>query len=157
MPKNIKDLPMSGKELHEMLKQMDERPNVIDGKSITKNSTIEDIFHGSGHAIIFHDWGGRIGHWYAMVRNRNGEIYFFDSFGEHPDKYNKNIKDVVLKSGNRFYYNDIKFQNDNASSCARHSLLVCALNRMNKSPKEIEEAFKSLDNPDEFVIEMIRG
>ena len=151
------DSPLSGKQLHEMLKQMDERPNIITDKSINENSTIEDIFNGSGHSILFHNWGGKIGHWYAMVRSRNPPyIYFFDSFGEHPDKYNKHIKDVVLKSGNRFYYNNNKFQNDKASSCGRHALLVCGLNKMNIKPNEIENAFKSLDNPDEFVVNMIR-
>lgn len=151
-----KDYPLSGKELHDMILEMNERPNIIDDKIINEKTTIEDIFKGSGHVILFKDWGGKVGHWYAMVRNYKGEVYFFDSFGEHPDKYNKHIKTAILKSQPKLLYNDIPFQKDSSSCCGRHALLVCALNKMGKSPKEIEEAFKSLDDPDKFVIDLIR-
>lgn len=156
MAKNKKDFPMSGKQVVDMLKEVEKRPHLIDDRQIKPNSRIEDIFDGNGAVIVFHDWGGKVGHWYAIVRNFDDVVYFFDSLGEHPDRYNTNIKKAILNSGKRLFYNDVKFQKDDSSCCGRHALLVCALNKMGMKPKEIESAFKSLENPDEFVINMIR-
>jgi hypothetical protein len=158
MNKKAKDIPLSGKQLHDMILEMEERPNIIESKKITSSSTVKDIFGDSGHAIIFHSHGpqSKVGHWLSIVRNYDGDVYFHDSLGESPDKYNKNIAKTILKEYPKLYYNDIAFQKDDTSTCGRHSVLVCALNKMKYKPHQIEQVFKEMKNPDDFVLELVK-
>ena len=155
MVKN-KDVPLSGRQLGALIQEMDERPNIIDDKKINQNSSIEDIFSDSGHTILFHDWGGKVGHWVVMVRQRDGDVYFFDSLGEHPNKYNKHIKTVVLKSHPRLLWNDIKFQKDKSNCCGRYAVLVSAMNKLGLKPKEIETELKKIKDVDKFIINLVQ-
>ncbi len=157
MNKKAKDIPLSGRQLHEMILEMEERPNIIDDKNIKSNSTVNDIFGDSGHAILFHKYPGQeVGHWIAIVRNYDGDVYFHDSLGKSPDAYNKNIAKVVLKEYPKLYYNDIAFQKDDTSTCGRHAVLVCAMNKLGLKPHEIEKEFKKMKSPDNFVLELVK-
>jgi hypothetical protein len=157
MNKKAKDTPLSGRQLHEMILEMEERPNIIDDKNIKSNSTVNDIFGDSGHAILFHKWPNQeVGHWIAIVRNYDGDVYFHDSLGKSPDAYNKNIAKVVLKEYPKLYYNDIAFQKDDTSTCGRHAVLVCAMNKLGLKPHEIEKEFKKMKSPDNFVLELVK-
>lgn len=154
-----KDIPLTGGKLKELVEEMNERPNIIFGDSINDNSTIEDIFKNSGHAIIYHDWkdGSGVGHWICAVRQHNkqnnkqnnkfgkdGSFYFYDSFGKSPDTYNPSIKKVVSKYYDKLNYNDIVFQAKDANTCGRHCIMVCALNKMGFGPQEIDKFLKRL-------------
>jgi hypothetical protein len=152
---NIKDKPLSGYDLIRMMKDLDERGNIIQDTDIKASDNIEDIFHDKGHALIFHPWPGqKIGHWVCMIRNKElNQVYYYDSFGKNP--YNKNIITVVLKTYPELLVNDIQFQNNNSNCCGRQCLLVCALNKLGLSPEQIEEFLKTFD-VDKFVIDTIQ-
>ena len=164
------DTPLSNHDLERLMNDMNERANIIESSDIKETDNIEDIFNGKGHAIIFvRHPNQKIGHWTVMVRqhdplkngySKNGNVYYFDSFGERPK--NKNIEKVVLKSYPELLYNDIKFQADDSNACGRHCLLITALNKMGLKPRQIEEVLKKMlrkngGSLDKFVIEKIRN
>jgi hypothetical protein len=165
------DKPLSNHDLERLMKDMDERANILESKDIKAHHTIEDIFKGKGHAILFNEYPGEeIGHWTIMVRHHNkannnnnafskqGQIYYFDSFGDKPS--NKNIETVVLKTYPELLYNDHPFQLEDSNACGRHCLMVAALNKLGYSPHQIEDVllkkFKKAGSMDEFVIKTIR-
>lgn len=165
MTRSNKDTPLSGLDIKKLMSQMKERANIKLDSEILPNSTVQDIFNNSGHVILFHEWEGQdVGHWYCMVRqheknkneySQNGNVYFFDSFGEDPDKYQPNIKKVLSTKYDKLYVNNIPFQPVESSACGRYCLLVTALNKIGLNPHMIEQFMKSQDI-DKFVINTIR-
>lgn len=162
------DKPLSNHDLERLMQEMGERANIIENKNIKASDNIEDIFNGKGHAILFIEYPDqKIGHWVIMVRHhlsnnngysKNGQIYYFDSFGEKPK--NKNIEKVVLKSYPELLYNDKTFQPEDSNACGRHCLMVASLNKLGYDPHQIEDillkTFKKKGELDKFVIKTIR-
>ena len=166
MSKNKKDTPLSGAQIKNLMGEINERANIKLDSDISPSTTVNDIFGDSGHVILFHEWPNEnVGHWYCMVRhhdklkngqyNKNGEIYFFDSFGKDPDTYQRNIKKAVSNNYDEMYMNDIPFQPADSNACGRYCLLVCALNKIGLTPDQIEEVMQTVDI-DKFVIDKVR-
>lgn len=166
-----KDIPLSGNDLKKMISEMNERPNIIFGKNLNENSTINDIFpNNSGHCIIFHDWGSSVGHWIACTRQhkkdknnnyeKEGDFYFFDSFAKSPNYYNKHIAGTALKTYPKIHYNDIKIQADDANTCGRHCVFISSLNKLGLGAKDIDNFLKKLKkeklNMDEVMLKYIK-
>lgn len=168
MNKNV-DNPLSGRDIKNFMQEMNERPNLIFNNDITNDSNAESIFKNSGHAIIYHDWGTDTGHWLCAVRkhdknkqgfNKEGEVYFFDSFGESPNYYNKNIVKALLKDYKKVNYNDIKLQSDDANTCGKHCLMICAYNKLGLGASDIDKILKKMKNKkvnfDKLAIDIIK-
>ena len=139
----MKDEPLNGYQIEQLMNDMNERLNIMTDTDIKPNWTIEDIFKGRGHVFLFHRWPNQeIGHWVCMVRNKEkNQVYYFDSFGKRP--YNKAIESVCLKAGYQFLFNDVSFQPESSNACGKYCLLVIALNKMGLSPCQIEQFLRS--------------
>lgn len=166
------DIPLTGKDLKNIISEIGENPNLKFLNEIGPNSNIEDIFKHSGHCIFYHDWNDPQtpeGHWICVVRNhsknnnnysKEGEVLFFDSFGGSPDSFNKNLKPILQQNYNKVHHNNIKFQNIDASTCGRYCALVVGLNKIGLKPIQIIKLMKNIKDKkvdiDELLIKKIK-
>lgn len=144
MPKKImkggsQDIPLSGGDIKEYFKQMNERPNLCVLNDVNENSNIENIFNNSGHCIFFVGNPADIGHWVACIRKKN-MYYYADSFGDNCP--NKEFVKLIIKNNGRFFYNTTKMQNVKKNTCGRFAVFICALNKMVPSVPEIDSYLK---------------
>ena len=162
------DVPLSGKEVIEMMKEIEKKHNdssLMLDTDIRPDMTPEDIFNGKGSVILFHSWGKNepVGHFVSLHRfhdkkgagyAKDGLVYYFDSFGKK--MYNPAIPEVLLKQYPQVLYNDVKFQKDESNACGRHCIAVSAFNKMGMDPFQIEEVLKSIGDVDNFVVDIFR-
>lgn len=158
----MKDEPLNGHQLSELMSEMNERLNIMVDRDVKSNTTIEEIFSNRGNVVFYHPWINRdgseqdVGHWVCMVRNKDmNQAYYFDSFGKRP--YNKAIEQVCIRAGYQFLFNNIVFQPDESSACGKYCLLVIALNKMGLNPCQIEAFMKSHGKKiNEFVLRTVK-
>jgi len=158
-----KDVPLSGRDLSNLFGEMKERSNLVLNNDIKPNWDIEDIFKGSGHAVIFIEYPEEeIGHFVSLTRhhnkkgkgyNKEGEILYFDSLGEKPSK---ELVEVVLKHYPKLLWNDKQYQKDHENSCGRWALAIATLNKLGLSPKEIQKLLDNTKDVNKFIIENFR-
>jgi hypothetical protein len=121
-------------------KYFDGRPNIVLMSSISKMTSLNQIFRGFNHAVIFVSVNGpNDGHWQFMYKSQ-GYLHFFDSYGMGPtellqkmidknsDMYgqNLNIATLILQSPyrSRSTMNNIKYQKDgDVQTCGRYVTL----------------------------------
>lgn len=148
-----KDTPLSGNQIMEMMRDMNDRVNLVVDSDIKPTDNIEKIFKDRGHCVMFHRWPAQeIGHWVCAIRTPE-YMYYFDSFGRPP--YNDAIVDVATKQYGELLYNDNEFQPRESNACARYCLLAIALHKLGLNPLQIEKFMDSID-VDAFVIDNIR-
>jgi hypothetical protein len=138
------DIPLSWADLTKLIGEMSERANIQFDDKFTANSTLEDVFRGRGHCILFHKWPGQsVGHWVCAVRKDGAYVFYFDSFGKQP--YFP-LFDMCLGEIPTLFENNTKLQEDDTSDCGRYCLAVIALNKLGYSPSQIVtilDTFKS--------------
>lgn len=154
----MKDEPLNGYQVQQLMNDMNERLNMVDDATVRPSMTIEQLFKGRGHVFFWHGWGKgqTVGHFTCLVRNKaENQVYYFDSFGVRP--YNKAIETVCLKAGYQFLFNDVAFQPDDSNACGKYCLLVIALNKMGLSPCQIELFMKSYGGKiNDFVLKTVK-
>ena len=125
-------------------KYLDGQSNIIKLSDTNQMTDIEQVFNGHDHVIILLEWGPQVGHWVALMKNKD-KIYYFDSYGRNPFIYVKNdeykrfnqnthILDLIKNSKykDNFYYNDEKYQakEEDVATCGRWCLLSIILNKL---------------------------
>lgn len=138
--------------------------NMFLTKNIDPNrTTMENQFGDSGHCILFHDYndGSGIGHWITTLRDREGNYYFVDSMGEHPDHYDPDIMKCyennksVIKT---LSINKKKVQNNNSMTCGRYSIILTSLNKKGMHPSDMIDFLidggKEEGSVDKFIVKL---
>jgi len=133
------------------------KPNIVTMASISKMTSLEQVFKKSDHVVLFVSVNGPSdGHWQTMYKNINDELIFFDSYGMQPcaliknlakaghQTYGQNLNLLSLIAKSQYYpskcaYNSVKYQSDNASSetCGRYVILNLLLLKIYNSNKQI--------------------
>jgi len=105
---------------------------------------IDQIFDSLGRCVLlFLTTSPTSGHW-QIIFKRNGDIHFWDSYGDPPEGIRKSMSDEQLEelgqetpylwnllkaSGKRVYYSTVAYQSDRAdiASCGRWCImrLIC--------------------------------
>lgn len=160
-----RDIALSNIDMDRMLKEIDERGlNWIKSSNIKSNLTVKDLFGNYGHVVIWHPWDKNNAHWVVLLRNKKGQYYYFDSFGEKHDIIKEKELIDILKRGNakEFYANDITLQKDESAVCGRYCILMIALNKIyegdfNKIDDWVKNFKKTSKNHDRDIAKLIYG
>lgn len=158
------NIPLSNKDLNKYIKEVDiNGVNIFESNNIKPNTPIENIFKNRGHCSLFIDFddddGENIGHWVSMLRDRDKNIFFMDSFAENPNHYNPNILKCFKNNGiKNVYINDKKLQNDSSMTCGRYDIIFTLLNKLNIEPSDmidfLKEGGKKNGSVDNFIIKL---
>jgi hypothetical protein len=153
--------PLSDKQIS---KYFDEKPNIVMMKDISNMTSLEQVFNGYDHVVLFIAVNGpNDGHWELMYIS-DGELHFFDSYGYTPCQVikdmskqkrplygqNGNLNNLILNSPfypDKCFANRVKYQKDNASqTCGRYvSLNYILLHIYKKNGKHYDgEVFQQL-------------
>lgn len=154
--KNTLDYALSDLDIKEAVHQFDSRgPNIKDDKIITPNTNIEEVFNNRGHVIMFHAWPKqKVGHWYVILRDKEGNVFLFDSLGHPYTYYNKNYIKFFKNNGiKNIMQNEKVFQHGDSSVCGRYCLVNCVLNKLHlpiegiyKFYEQEKKKYKTYDN-----------
>ena len=135
--------PLSNFDLINIVaKDLKDRLNIVDLRNTTHLEKKDDIFHNTGHCILFvpnETSESEIGHWVALVQqNKNktkngkykgkGKCIYFDSYGE--DLPNHKINQILKKSFDKVEVNKKQYQQYNTNVCGYWSLLMICLNKL---------------------------
>ena len=138
------DYPLSNFDIEKLVSEFAPHANIKVDTKIKSDTPLNNIFGDQGHTILFHDWGSKVGHWYCMIRDRNNEVFFFDSLGESPDYYNKEIIPFLKNNGiKNLIINKKKFQKNTTDTCGRWATLLAGLN---KTSLDVPQMYKYLDH-----------
>ena len=149
-----RDVPLSNLHIDEGVKQLADRQKFNDG-NLKPDTNIETIFNNRGHAVIFHKYPNQqVGHWYAVLRTPNKEVFFIDSFGKQPQFYNKNWLACLKNNGyKQLTVNTKKYQHEESAVCGRYALYFCTAHKLKLPFKKMIELLnkggkehKSYDN-----------
>lgn len=115
------------------------RPNIVQMAEVSQMTTINQIFKGYDHAVIFVAVNSPTdGHWQFIYKNGH-ELNFFDSYGMGPTDLvkkvkgfgqNTNLETLIQNSQfrNNAYKNNVKYQNDGEpATCGRYVSLCFIL------------------------------
>jgi hypothetical protein len=126
------DKPLSNFDLiREISKDMKDRTNIIDIGEIDKYNTVEDIFNGRGHAVLFipPKDGGDVGHWTVLLRSNKGKkCLYFDSYGDKLES--PRLRQILNTKYKDMQYNTKRFQEFGSSVCGRYALVCIGLNKI---------------------------
>ena len=129
-----------------------------------ERETPETVFDGKGRCVILYlTESANEGHWIGLIKQKDGSIEYFDSFGLKPDgeAHWLSAKERValhetqpllhkLLSGTKWYSNPKKLQKDSSSTCGRH---VC-WRMLNPGPlSQYVNTLVGSGNPDRYVCE----
>lgn len=155
---------LSGKELMDLIGR---KANIISYKDLHNVKDINEILDPHGACIILYETKDHYGHWCAIMRNSEGGITFFDSYGGQPDDQLAFIPEhfrkvsnqdlphltaLLYKSGLPIDYNDGRLQKHGSgiATCGRHVATRLALKNMNSD--DYIKFMKSTEfDPDELV------
>jgi hypothetical protein len=155
------DEPLSNHDLNKFISKVDKKGvNIVDITDIEPNTDIEEIYKNRGHCVFFVPPNSG-GHWICTLRNRENEIFFIDSFAEHPNYYSKNILKCFKNNGiNKVHINDTILQDETSQTCGRYCIIMTALHKMGIEPTTMVDYFidggqknGSIDN---FVISLTK-
>lgn len=153
------DIPLSGQQIIDLFKDMNDRPNLAPLDDVKIFDNPEKFFKNSGHCVFFaKNKNSSIGHWIGCIR-KGKDYYFADSLGESPNKYNPNFAKMILKNGGKLYFNDKQIQKDTSNSCGRHAILACIINKIQPTIPLVDATLKVFDkkfNMDDFVLKNIK-
>lgn len=157
---NIKTA-LSNHDLNHFIKETDDKGvNIVETRDIKPNTDIEEIFKDRGHCVLF--YGPRsMGHWIATLRTPKNEIYFIDSFGEHPNHYSKNIMKCYKNNGcKNVYINKRVLQNEDSYTCGRYTIILTTMHKLGIDPSDMidfllegSKKYKSVDN---FIFDLTK-
>lgn len=159
------DKPLSNVDLDKFISEVEKNGlNMYQLRNLKPNTHIEEVMGDSGHVVFFYDnKGTNIGHWITMLRNRDGQYYFIDSYGDSPDYYNKNIMKMLRnnkKNGVKsLSINKCLLQDGEGSmTCGRYSIIFVSLNKMGMKPDDMVEFLKKggkeYGSVDKFVVSL---
>lgn len=130
------DIALSAKDI---IKAFNGKIKIISYIDIHKYKNIEELLKPYGRTMILYTWkfdkdGGEFGHWCCCFYNKDGDIEFFDSFGEFIDETLKQISKsfkeennedfkyltlLLYNSNHKIIYNDKQLQNNKSNTCGR--------------------------------------
>lgn len=157
---NIKTL-LSNVDLNDFISQVDKKGvNIVETTDIKPDTPIEQIYDNRGHSILFVP-PRDAGHWISTLRTPNNEIYFIDSFGSHPDEYDKNILKCFKNNGiEKIHINKTPIQNQKSVTCGRYAVIFTALHKLGIHPSDmidyIMEGGKKYKSNDKFILELTK-
>lgn len=163
---NNKDIPLSNIDIERLAKDIGiKKLNWMRSTDIHKNMSVEDLFKHTGHVVLWHPWNGFDGsngaHWIILLRNKNKEVFYFDSYGKDNPIFKFDELREILK-GHRFFANDVKFQNDKSAVCGRYCCLALALNKIFNGDFDRIDSFlkifkKESKNVDAELLRLVYG
>jgi hypothetical protein len=131
-------VPLSNFDLiNEVAKDLNDRVNIVDTTRLDNLNNVEDIFRGTGHAILFlpsDEPNNPVGHWVSITRQhkggrmRKGSCVYFDSMGD-PLKINK-IKQILKEKYKTIEENNKKYQQYGTNLCGYYCLLNLTCNKI---------------------------
>jgi hypothetical protein len=119
------------------------RPNIQQMSQISTMSSLNQVFRGYDHAVIFVAVNGPAdGHWQFIYKSSD-ELHFFDSYGMSPTQLiqdlqssptgtfgqNTNLDTLIMNSqyANKCYKNDVKYQSDGEPQTCGRYVSLCFL------------------------------
>ncbi len=131
---NSLTFPLSDKDIHDAFLSFKDRANIKEDKNITPDTNINDLFDNRGHVVIFHKYPNqKVGHWYALLRDKKGNVFFADSLRHRPEYYNKHYMQFFKNNGiKKVIINEDKWQDGNTSVCGRYAIILPVLNKLYK-------------------------
>lgn len=138
--------PLSNVDINKAIKQFEKKgANIFLDKDIKENTPLEKIFNNRGHCILFHQYPDQeVGHWWTLLRDPNKTVFVIDSFGENPNKYNKNLLKCLKNNGiKNVIINKQKWQGEKSAVCGRYGLLLTTLHKLNLP---IDEMYTFMNN-----------
>jgi len=158
------DVALSNVDLDKFIKEVETNGlNMRTAKDIKPTTDIDDLFDNSGHVIYFHDNndGSGVGHWITLLRTRNKEYAFIDSFGKSPDYYNKDIMKMMKYNKDKvksLEINKKKLQGDESMVCGKYSIILTALNKKGMKPEDmvnyLKDGGKKEKSVDKFIVKL---
>ena len=151
--------PLSNDDLNDYMKELDKKGvQIFDTNTMTPNTKIEEIYNGRGHAVFFAG-PNNAGHWIATLRNPQKEIFFIDSFAEHPDYYNPNIMKCFKNNGiKKVHINNKVLQGKNSQVCGRYAVVLAGINKMHMDPNLmidfLKDGGKKYGSVDKFILKL---
>lgn len=141
------DSPLSSADMYTICRKLATKPNLLILADMQNINSLEDVFKGFDHAIIFVSTTSEMnGHWQLLLRNAS-TLFFFDSYGHNFTKllvkvfnnFGKNAYGESYKLGELIaessYFktrnalmNTVDYQSMNPkdSTCGRHCLTCFA-------------------------------
>jgi hypothetical protein len=160
----LEKYPLSDSDLKDIL---GDNIKIIIYPNLNDVYDIEEIFDDMGRCmVLFLTEDQYTGHWLCLHKEGD-DIYYFDPYGEKIDADRKwlgksklqelheekpLLKDLLLRSGKKIYYNSYPFQEDreDINTCGRH----CSTRLLYKH-LDLDDYYdmirKSNLNPDQFV------
>lgn len=155
----IKNIPMGDLDIKKYIQDA----NIVIYHDLIKYKNIDAVFNNNDHVFLLYGVASKNnGHWCVLIKDKK-YIYYFDSYGgdvDNPLKYVKNenkrkimnqnycyLKKLLIDSPYTIYYNNIKFQNNNTSTCGRYCVFFVLLFRKYKiNLQQFEKFLKILKN-----------
>jgi hypothetical protein len=160
------DFPLSNYDLEQFISQVDPNGvNIVDITKIKPNMDIETVYDNRGHCVFFVPPNSG-GHWVCTLRNRDGEIYFIDSFAETPDYYSDSVMKFFENNHNKgkikyLHINDEVLQEPDSQTCGRYCIILISLHKMGLPPSVmidyLKDGGKKYGSIDNFIIELTKN
>lgn len=117
------------------------KANLVLYSDIKNYKNIDSLLGKHKCCVVLYEGDSETGHWCCILRNRNGELEFFDPYGVKLDdeikwnknnKYPKELTELILKNNEPIIYNDQKLQklSPDISTCGRHIISRILLRKM---------------------------
>ena len=153
--------PLSNLDLDKFIKEADKKGvNMFEVNNIKPNTNIDTVFANGGHAILYYDNGGQdVGHFISTLRDKQGNVFFMDSFGEDPDHYSKDILQCFKNNGvKKVSINKKSLQNKTSMTCGRYGIIFTCLNKAGIDPDQmidfLKDGGKKYGSVDKFILHL---
>lgn len=91
-------------------------------------------------------------HWAAIWAKRPNQVYYFDSYGEKP---NKTIHSYLVNHFDKIIHNKQKFQSIFSNVCGHYTLSFIYFMSIGFEFEAVLRMFKNSNSPDHFVREFV--
>lgn len=159
------DEPLSNLDMDRMIKEIDTRGlNWVQTPNIDKHMSLKDLFGTYGHLILWHPWRNGSAHWIVVLRNKDHQYLYFDSFGSKHDVVSDELLNIIRRDDKkaRIFVNDVTFQSKESAVCGRYCLLLIGLNKIfagdfSKIDEWLQEFRRRYKNTDNQLLKTIYG
>ena len=93
-------------------------------------------------------------HWLAFYFDKNKNGYFFDSYGNSPQRYGQVFVNFLFQNAIKYQYNSSKLQNDHSDVCGQYCVLFLMLKAREHSMSYIINGL-TFDFNDQYVYDLI--
>ncbi|GBM50389.1 hypothetical protein AVEN_97213-1 [Araneus ventricosus] len=124
-------------------------------RGVFASDQIPDLGPGPGLIIVNTATSSTSGEHWIVIGVDNDLLYFFDSFGLPPTKFNSYISSFASRY--HCYYNDVRFQDFKTEVCGYYTIFVIVRIVEGRSHWDIRRELEECGNSDNYVEQQVKG